>query len=122
MKQSTFKKIARVVDAADCLNADFESFFTSYEIEDLEDADEIRDRLEENNAFDIEIIYYDRAMEYLSKHDPSLYTAFEIASEYGYNVSDLNSELLASLVASQNSRIIFDDLMDDIQDIIDENE
>lgn len=122
MKQSTFNKIARLVDDAGCLNSEFANFFASYEIEDLEDADEIRDRLEEDAAFDIEIIYYGRAMEFLSENDPSLNTAFELASEYGYSVSDLNSELLASLVASQKAREDFYDLMSKIEDIIDENE
>ena len=122
MKQSTFNKIARLVDDANCLNSEFANFFASYEIEDLEDADEIRDRLEEDAAFDIEIIYYSRAMEFLSENDPSLNTAFELASEYGYSVSDLNSEILASLVASQKAKEDFDDLMSEIEDIIDENE
>lgn len=122
MKQSTFNKIARLVDDAGCLDSEFANFFASYEIEDLEDADEIRDRLEEDGAFDIEILYYGRAMEFLSENDPSLNTAFELASDYGYSVSDLNSEILASLVASQKAREDFDDLMSEIEDIIDENE
>lgn len=120
MKQSTFNKIARLVDDANCLNSEFANFFASYEIEDLEDADEIRDRLEEDGAFDIEIIY--RAMEFLSENDPSLNTAFELASEYGYSFLDLNSEILASLVASQKAIEDFDNLMSEIEDIIDENE
>ena len=122
MKQSTFNKIARLVDEADCLNSEFANFFASYEIEDLEDADEIRDRLEEDNAFEIEILYYGRAMEYLSEHDASLHESLGIAEEYGYSVSDLSSELLATLLASQNAREVFDDLMSEIEDIIDENE
>lgn len=122
MKQSTFKKIARVVDAADCLNADFESFFTSYEIEDLESADEIFEILDENGAFFIDIIYYGNAMKYLTEHDPSLVDSLSLAEDMGYSPSDLNSEKLASILASQNAREEFDELMSDIEDIIDENE
>ncbi len=44
-----------------------------------------------------EIIYYARAIEYLSKNDPSLMESLELAHEYGYAVEKLNSEVLATL-------------------------
>ena len=65
---------------------------------------EILEILEDNNAFDIEIIYYSKAIEYLKEHDCSLSDSLEIAEEYGYQLKDLNSEILASLLASQNCR------------------
>lgn len=122
MKQSTFNKIARLVDDADCLNSDFASFFTSYEIEDLENADGIFEILDENGAFFIDIIYYNNAMKYLTEHDSSLVDSLSLAEDMGYMPSDLNSEKLASILATQKAREDFDDLMSEIEDIIDENE
>lgn len=72
---------------------------------DLNNAFEsIFDMLDEKDAFNIEIIYYYNAMEYLREHDNSLNQSLEIAQELGYKLTDLNSELLASLLASQNAR------------------
>ena len=49
-----------------------------------------------------EIIYYSKAMAYLSDNDNSLYESLEIAKEYGYTIENLNSELLATLLYQQN--------------------
>ena len=122
MKESTFKKIARVIDAADCLNDSFENFIPLDDAEYYDNADALLEVLEQENAFNIEIIYYSNAIKYLSEHDPSLTEALGIAEEYGYSVSSLNSEILASLLASQKAREDFEDLMGEIDDIIDENE
>ena len=67
-------------------------------------ADQIEQELEENGFFDVEIIYYAKAIDYLKEHDASLNESLEIASMYGYNTENLNSELLASLLASRNKR------------------
>ena len=59
--------------------------------------------LRDYSAFNIVIIYYHKAMKYLQENDPSLTESLNIANELGYfiNSSNLNSELLASLLASQ---------------------
>ena len=49
-----------------------------------------------------EIIYYSKAMAYLSDNDNSLYESLEIASEMGITTENLNSELLATLLYQQN--------------------
>lgn len=97
-------------------------FFTSYEKEDLESVDEIFEILDENGAFFIDIIYYNNAMKYLTEHDPSLVESLSLAEDMGYVASDLNSEKLASILATEKARETFDELMSDIEDIIDENE
>lgn len=75
---------------------------------DFDDAfNSIYQAIEENNGFEIEIIYYSNAIEYLKENDPSLMKSIEIAENYGYEIKNINSELLASLHASQNSRDIF---------------
>ena len=121
MKQSTFNKIARLVDNADCLNDSFEKFFSNYDVEDLESADEIFEILDDNGAFYIDIIY-SNAMKYLTEHDPSLVDSLSLAEDMGYVASDLNSEKLASILASQKAKEEFEELMSEIEDIIDENE
>ena len=71
----------------------------------LENAfDSIYEAINESNGFDIEIIYYSNAIEYLTRNDNSLRESIEIAVDYGYELKNINSELLASLLASQNSR------------------
>ena len=72
---------------------------------DLENPfDSIYEAINDNNGFDIEIIYYSNAMEYLTRNDNSLRESIEIALDFGYELKNINSELLASLLASQNSR------------------
>lgn len=72
--------------------------------EDFTDVNDIFDDLQNNGFFDVEIIYYSKAIEYLKENDSSLCESLEIANEYGYEAKNLNSETLASLHAS-NQRI-----------------
>lgn len=76
--------------------------------------DSIRDMIDANGGFDIEIIYYSNAIDYLGEHDPSLIDSLTLANEMGFSVDSLNSEILASLLASQNSRDDFNDLEEEI--------
>ena len=78
--------------------------------------------IDENGGFDVEIIYYSNAIEYLKENDPSLRDSLEIASEYGYEVQNLNSEILASLLASKLVRDEFDELESEINDFFEELE
>ena len=78
--------------------------------------DSIYEMIDDNGGFEIEIIYYSRAMEFLSENDPSLRESLELASEFGFTLDNLNSETLASLLASQNARNDFSDLENEIND------
>ena len=94
-------------------------------IEDIDHTDafnSICDMISDNNGFDIEIIYYASAINYLKENDPSLRESLQIASEYGFSLDKLNSETLASLLASQNAREEFYELQDDINDFFSELE
>jgi hypothetical protein len=85
---------------------------------DLENPfDSISEAIEENNGFEIEIIYYSNAMEYLTRNDTSLNESIEIAIDYGYELKNINSELLASLLASQNSREQFNNYENEINEL-----
>ena len=82
----------------------------------------IYEMIDENDGFNCEVIYYSNAIEYLRENDPSLRESLEIASEYGYEVKNLNSEVLASLLKSQNVRDEFSYFRDEINDFFHELE
>ncbi len=82
--------------------------------------DSIREQILDNNGFDIEIIYYSNAIQYLKENDPSLMTSLEIAEGLGYTPKNINSELLASLLASENAIEKFYDLQDEINEFFNE--
>ena len=86
------------------------------ELEDINSYDELNDILRENYAFDVDIIYYHNAMKYLMEHDISLYQSMELASELGWQPKDINSELLASLLASDISQEDFYKLQSKIEE------
>lgn len=86
--------------------------------ETFTDFDELRDLLEENGAFNVEVIYYASAIAFLQKNDPSLNESLELAAEMGYTPQNLNSEVLASLLASNYARIEFEDMESKITDLI----
>ena len=84
--------------------------------------DSICQMIEENNGFDIEITYYSNAISFLAENDPSLQESLEIAAEYGFEVQNLNSEILASILASKLARDEFYELETEINDFFDELE
>lgn len=103
------------VDIMNCL--------TDYDIEDLnnlevEDGyfDYLCELLHNCNAFEVDIIYYDNAMEYLSKYDNSLKESLEIAADYGCETRNLNSEKLASLLATRKATEDFNTKEDEINE------
>ena len=92
------------------------------DVETVEDYDDIYDQIQDNGGFDIDVIYYHTAMEYLMENDNSLQESLGIASEMGFEVESLNSETLASLLKSQNVRIEFNELETDINEFFEELE
>tara|TARA_R110001592_G_scaffold312461_1_gene587779 strand:+ start:520 stop:948 length:429 start_codon:yes stop_codon:yes gene_type:complete len=78
---------------------------------DLTDVDDMFFDLQNNGYFNEEVIYYSSAIRYLKDNDPSLCESLEIATEYGYTTENLNSELLASLHASQKKEETFNELI-----------
>ena len=87
-------------------NLDFQicDYITEEETKEIEEVEEVTDILENNGAFNIEIIYYINAIKYLQENDASLSESINIACEMGYSLENINSELLASLLASQEAR------------------
>ena len=95
----------KLINYLDIDNIDFTDAFSS-----------IYEMIDENGGFDCEVIYYSNAIKYLQENDPSLNESLEIASELGYELKNLNSEILASLLKSQNVRDEFLELRDEIND------
>ncbi len=84
------------------LGEDATDFYNNIEDLGKKDSSEIWEDLNDSQFFHVEIIYYSKAMEYLRDNDCSLSESVELATEYGYNLENINSELLASLHASRD--------------------
>ena len=84
--------------------------------------DSICDMINDNNGFDIEVIYYSNAIDYLRENDPSLNESLNLAYEMGFTVDSLNSEILASLLKTENVRNDFYQLEDEINSFFEELE
>ena len=101
---SGLKTNVDILDYIDVEKIDAENAFES-----------ICEMIEENGGFDREVIYYSNAIDFLAKNDPSLTESLEIAAEFGFKVDSLNSEILASLLASKLIREEFEELEDEIE-------
>jgi|TARA_R110001583_G_scaffold6111_4_gene31849 intracellular sulfur oxidation DsrE/DsrF family protein len=100
------------------LGFDVNEYVDDESLMDITSCDELYDILEDGGAFDIEIIYYHNAIKYLRDNDASLHESIQIASEMGFETKALNSELLASLLATHNARLNFEDLRNEINEFL----
>ena len=82
--------------------------------------DDVTDTLRDNGAMDVEINYYSAAIKYLMKRDPSLTESLELASELGYATDSLNSEVLATLLATENLNLEYYELNEEIEEFLTE--
>jgi hypothetical protein len=89
---------------------------------DLTSFDDVLNYLQDQGAFNVDVIYYSDAIKYLQEHDPSLRISLEMAEDLGFSIGDLSSEMLASLLASQNVRDEFYELEDQFDEFFDELE
>lgn len=95
------------------LNDSLESYLNEESFENFDQSsafNSLLELIEDKSGFDKEIIYYANAIEYLKENDQSLQESLEIAAEYGYELKDLNSEILASLLKTKNIRNDFYEL------------
>jgi len=97
-KEKFFNKISKR------LEFDIMDYFQIEELEDINSYNDLHAMLLYEAAFDREIIYYHKAMKYLTEHDPSLYESMEMAAEFGFSLEKLNSELLATLLATRKTQ------------------
>ena len=115
METTTKEKIKNFLRSIKIDNLYIDDYVNYEEIDMDSPFDSIYDMIENNGGFNIEIIYYFNAMEYLSKNDPTLRVSIGIAAEYMEDFRGLNSELLASLLASQIVREDFYNERDSIE-------
>jgi hypothetical protein len=100
------------------LEFDIMDHLTEDDLDNMEDFDDLVDILRNDGAFDVQIIYYHKAIKYLQENDPSLTESLNIANDYGYKTCDLNSEMLAGLLASQNAEAEFYDYEAQINELL----
>lgn len=120
MKQEHKNRIESFLD-----NVEFNNSIWDYiNIDDLNyddlDIDEFYNLLNDAGFFNVEIIYYINAIKYLMENDASLKDALQIADNFGYELIDLNSEILASLLASEYEREKFDYISSKLDDLFNE--
>jgi hypothetical protein len=90
------------------------------ESEDFNSFEDVRDLIEACDGFSIEIIYYSAALDYLRENDPSLRQSLELAGDMGYKPADLNSEILATILATEITRGEFEEMQDEFTDLLEE--
>jgi len=117
-KASIYDNICQLLE----LEMDFylPDFLTEEEFNDdmhFTDADELQMWLDDNYCFTSDIIYYHDAMKYLKENDASLNSSIELAVNAGYDLSSINSTLLADLLREHELQEDFYLCKDNIDEI-----
>ena len=73
------------------------------------------------SILDFEIIYYSKAIAYLTEYDNSLRRSLEIAEVQGFEVANLNSELLATLLYQDNLHNEWSEIENEIMEYFENN-
>ena len=110
----TTEQIKTFLESIEIENISILDFIDIEEIDQNFAYESIFEMIHENNGFDVEVIYYSNACDYLKNNDNSFRDSIEIAVDMGYSIENLNSELLASLHASQKSISDFQEYQDEI--------
>lgn len=110
------EQIKTFLDSIEIDNVNIMDFVDINQIDTDNAAESIFDMVQDNGGFNVEIIYCSNAIEYLKRYDNCLTESIELAIEYGYTLENINSELLASLLASKNAMNDFWDYQDEIND------
>lgn len=95
------KALVKEFDAARYLGDHTDTIETALKYSDATDADDFTEYFRETYIHSAEIIYYYNAMKFLSEEDASLQESIELAQDYGYELANLNSETLATLLLQQ---------------------
>jgi predicted nucleic acid-binding Zn-ribbon protein len=120
METTLKNKIEEFLKSLNIDNLEITDFIDIENIDLNNPIESIYDQIDDNGGFNIEIIYYSNAIQYLQKNDPSLNESLNLAAELCYEVKNLNSEILASLLASQNVRNDFYDAESKISNFFEE--
>ena len=97
-----------------------EELFKGTDLEDIElegdTAEELIENIEQRIGEE-EMIYYSNAMKYLAENDASLQDSLALADELGYELKNLSSETLATLLQQSIMREKLSELKQEIEDI-----
>jgi hypothetical protein len=127
MDKKQINELKKVIEEEE-KNYDFNDFVFNYidedELKEVQDEDDLREYFfkinEDGEVTDTEIIYYSRAIDYLKENDSSLNESLKLAYEYGYELKDLNSEKLASLLASRINGDDYHEFIDNVLSMMEE--
>jgi len=119
-KRTELNKIIDTINER--LGLDGLDYLSENKIEGLSDFDSFFEYLVNNNYTTVDIIYYSHAIDYLVKNDNSLKESINIALEHGLSLENINSELLASLLATRKLENLLDEYRDEIDEILGECE
>jgi intracellular sulfur oxidation DsrE/DsrF family protein len=108
------EQITEFLKSLDIDNLNILDYINIDDIDQDNASESIFEMINDNNGFEVEIIYYSNAIEYLKRNDPSLSESMEIATQYDYKLYMLNSEVLASLHASKKAMSDFWEYQDKI--------
>jgi intracellular sulfur oxidation DsrE/DsrF family protein len=120
METTLKNKIEEFLKSLNIDNLEITDFIDIENIDLNNPIESIYNQINDNGGFNIEIIYYSNAIQYLQKNDPSLNESLNLAAELCYEVKNLNSEILASLLASQTVRNDFYDAESKISNFFEE--
>ena len=76
----------------------------------------------QDRVYEIEMIYYHKAMAYLLENDSSLQESMALAHGMGYTCENINSELLATLLLQQEAGNAIYTFKDEIESLFFNNE
>jgi hypothetical protein len=91
------KKLESVLESTELLKDYVDAPYIMSGGQSFDDESELVEYLQER-INECEVVYYTNAIKLLAEHDPSLMQSMELASEYGFSVDKLNSEVLATLL------------------------
>lgn len=120
MKPQTQTKNQNLIKFLDTLNLDIDFNAFILDDDDINDFDDLQAILDDNNALSVDIIYYSEAIKFLAENDNSLKDSINLASELGYDIKNVNSEMLASLLATELLRNELNSYEGEINDYINE--
>lgn len=109
--ENKISKLREFLRTLNVRHLDISNHLEDYQLQSIiESSDEkpfdtLNSILEESTIWEeIYIMYYASAMQYLIDYDITLYRAMEVAENLGYTPKQLNSELLASILAADIAR------------------
>lgn len=118
MNKQIIEKIQAFISTLEIENVDL-SYYINRHIDkdfDIDNAYCEIEKLLQDEAFNVDIIGYYQANEYLMKHDTNLRQSHALAKDGGHDLNTVDIETLASILASHNARNDFYELKDEIEE------